>query len=79
MLTETAAVAAIAAVPGTIAALATLIVSLRNGRKVEEVHRATNSMKDALVLLTEIEAHARGRAQGVVEERERRRLEDETL
>lgn len=32
--------------------------------QVEEVHKATNSMKDALVLTTEKEAHARGIVEG---------------
>jgi hypothetical protein len=37
-----------------------LAQSLRNGRKIEEVHLATNSMKDALVASTDKEAFARG-------------------
>jgi hypothetical protein len=37
-----------------------LIQSLRNGRKIEQVHLATNSMKDALVDVTGKEAYARG-------------------
>ena len=56
---------------GEIAQLITAIVlalnflqSYRNGRKIEEVHRATNSMKDALVLTTEKESYARGLKQG---------------
>jgi hypothetical protein len=42
----------------------TFLQSWRNGRKIEEVHRATNSMKDALVLTTEKESYARGLKQG---------------
>jgi hypothetical protein len=37
-----------------------LVQSLRNGRKIEQVHLATNSMKDALVASTDREAFARG-------------------
>jgi hypothetical protein len=37
-----------------------LIQSMRNGRKIEDVHLATNSMKDALVASTEKESYARG-------------------
>ena len=37
-----------------------LMQSLRNGKKIEEVHLATNSMKDALVATTDKEAFARG-------------------
>lgn len=41
--------------------------------KVEEVHKATNSMKDALVLATEKEALERGHAAGVKQEQDRER------
>jgi hypothetical protein len=43
-----------------IATIFGLMQSLRNGRKIEEVHLATNSMKDALVDKTDKEAFARG-------------------
>ena len=52
---------------GEIAQLITAVVlalnflqSLRNGRNIEKVHLATNSMKDALVNTTEKESYARG-------------------
>jgi len=52
---------------GEIAQLITAIVlalnflqSYRNGKKIEQVHLATNSMKDALVVSTDKEAYARG-------------------
>ena len=52
---------------GEIAQLITAIVlalnfiqSWRNGKSIEKVHLATNSMKDALVNSTEKEAYARG-------------------
>ena len=59
--------AIIASVPPTLASIAALVVSLRNGRKVEEVHKATNSMKDALVAAAKLEGHA----QGVADEKAR--------
>ena len=42
------------------AALLAAITSLRNGRKIDEVHKATNSMKDELVAATQKEAFAAG-------------------
>jgi hypothetical protein len=52
---------------GEIAQLITAIVlalnffqSWRNGKSIEKVHLATNSMKDALVNSTEKESYARG-------------------
>lgn len=58
---------------GEIAQLLTAIVlalnfyqSYRNGRKIEQVHLATNSMKDALVASTEKESYARGVKAGEV-------------
>lgn len=56
-------VALITAVPPTIASVAALIVSIMNGRKVEAVHKATNSMKDALVAAAKLEGHAAGVAE----------------
>jgi hypothetical protein len=43
-----------------LAALVAAAASLRNGRKIDEVHKATNSMKDELVLTTKKEAYAAG-------------------
>jgi len=52
---------------GEIAQLITAIVlalnfwqSFRNGKKIEEVHKATNSMKDALVATTAEASYAAG-------------------
>ena len=50
-----------------VVALCTLCVTLWTNRKVERVHKATNSLTDRLVALTRLEAHAAG----VKEERER--------
>jgi hypothetical protein len=41
--------------------------SYRNGRKIDVVHDATNSMKDALVASTEKESYARGMKAGVTQ------------
>ena len=43
-----------------LAALASFIASLRNYRKIEEVHKATNSMKDELVAVTAKSSFAEG-------------------
>jgi hypothetical protein len=51
----------------SIAAIGGLIVSVLNRRKIETVHRATNSMKDELVALTAKSSHA----EGVKEEKDR--------
>lgn len=58
---------------GEIAQLITALVlalnfyqSYRNGKKIEEVHLATNSMKDALVESTSKESYARGVKAGEV-------------
>ena len=61
--------ALIAGIPPTLASLSALIISLRNGKKVDEVHKATNSMKDALVKAALIEGHAAG----VAEEKARKK------
>lgn len=47
-----------------IAALMAAVTSIRNGRKIEEVHKATNSMKDELVAVTKLEAFAAGMKSG---------------
>jgi len=38
-----------------------MYVSLRNAAKIEQVHKATNSMKDELVAATKIASKAEGR------------------
>lgn len=59
--------ATIAALAAFVTSIAGVVISIRNARKVEEIHKSTNSMKDALV-----EAAAReGHAAGVREEQER--------
>lgn len=45
-------------------ALAAFLQSSRNGRKIEEVHKATNSMKDELVKTTATANFAAGAKQG---------------
>jgi hypothetical protein len=47
-----------------ITSIATLIGVLRVTRKVETVHKATNSLVDKLVATTRIEAHAAGVKEG---------------
>jgi hypothetical protein len=68
-MSENVILAVIAGLPSTIAALGALYVSIVNGRKVDEVHRATNSMKDELVAVTSKEQRALGRLEGASEAR----------
>jgi len=63
-MTDAVLVALVTSIPPTTVALVSLVVGIRATRKIENVHRATNSMKDALVALTDKEAHARGLAEG---------------
>jgi hypothetical protein len=58
-------IAAIVAIPPTIASAAALIVSMRHGQKIDAIHMATNSMKDALVASTRLQALAEGLAAGI--------------
>lgn len=71
-MTDAIIIAILASLPPTILALAALLASLRGLKKVEAVHKATNSMHDALVALTDKEAHARG----VADEKARQSLSD---
>jgi len=59
-MSEQVVVAFLASLPPTLLALATLVIGIRNTRKVEEVHKATNSLTDRLVASTKLEAHALG-------------------
>lgn len=63
-MTDAVLAAVIASIPSTFAAIATLIVAVRTGRKTEQVHKEMNSMKDELVALTRVEAHAAGVLEG---------------
>lgn len=47
-----------------VAALYAAIMGVRNGRKIEEVHKATNSLTDRLVETTRTEAFAAGQKDG---------------
>lgn len=44
------------------AILATVYMQWRNGRAIEQVHKATNSMHDEIVTMTRAEGVAQGRA-----------------
>ncbi len=45
----------------------TLFISLRNSRKIEQVHIATNGMKDHLVAVTAAASKAEGNLEGRAE------------
>jgi len=54
-------ITSIAALVAAFGSVIAAIVSARNARKIEEVHKATNSLTDRLVETTKTEAHAAGR------------------
>lgn len=58
-----------AALLASLTSAAALVVSVRNGRKIEQVHVATNSMKDELVAVTRKDALAEGLKEGREETR----------
>lgn len=70
-MSEPVLIAFMASVPPTLLALATLVVSIKSSRKVEAVHKATNSLTDRLVASTALEAHAAGVKQGTEDEKAR--------
>jgi hypothetical protein len=71
-LSDTVLVAVLATIPPTLLGAAALVVALKTTKKVEQVHKATNSLTDRLVASTRVEAHAAG----VKEEKERRDTEE---
>ena len=65
------------ALPGILTGLAALgsacasfVVIIKTNKKVEEIHKATNSMKDELVKVTGEAEHAKGKLEGQMESRE---------
>lgn len=69
-------IAALAALPPTIASTGALIVSLRAAEKVdnvaekvEVVHKATNSMKDAIIAVTRSDALQEGYTKGKTDQK----------
>ena len=66
-------IALLASIPPTVVALVSLVVGIRTTRKVEQVHKATNSLTDRLVEVTRTEAHAAG----MLEERGNQERDDE--
>lgn len=47
-MTDTVQVALIASIPATVAALASLVSSIKNGQKIKAIHEATNGMQTEL-------------------------------
>lgn len=56
MLSDPVLLALITAIPSTIAAVAAVIVGLRNGRKADQVITATDGLKDELVRVNRSDA-----------------------
>lgn len=79
MTSDAILIAIIAATPGTIAGLASLVASLRNAKKIEQVHLATNSMKDELVAVTKKASKDEGVLQEKQDEQGRKDLIAATL
>lgn len=52
------------------AAIGTVLISWNNSTKIEQVHVATNSMKDQLVAATASASHASGVEQGRAEQKQ---------
>ena len=69
MFSDSVLVALIGSVPPTVVALVGLVVSVLNNRKIEVVHKATNSMSDKLVAATRASALQEGHTQGVADEK----------
>ncbi len=58
------AIAFIAIIPSTLAAVAAAWLSLKNGHKIEQVHRDVNSKMDTLVKVTGESERAKGNLEG---------------
>lgn len=67
--------ALIAAVSSMIASITAAVVAILTNRKVEMVHKATNSMKDELVAVTRSDALQTGRTEGIAEQKAEQRSE----
>lgn len=65
-------VSAIAQLLLAIGVVGNMLLSWRNGRKIKEVHDATNGMKDELISTTQIAGEAKGR----LDEQAERRVRD---
>ena len=72
MLDPAVKMACIAATPPTIAAVASLIISLKNHGNIKLLHINLNSRLTELLATTQQSSHATGRAEGVEAERIRK-------
>lgn len=70
-ISDAVVIAVITGLPPTIAAVASLVVSIRNGKKVDEIHKTTNSMSDKLLAVTRSDALQEGHTAGVADEKQR--------
>ena len=60
-MTEAVQVALIVSIPSTVAALASLISSIKNGKKINEIHEATNGMQSELREVSRVQGMADAR------------------
>jgi hypothetical protein len=68
-MSDAVIIALIVAIPPTLTALVSLIVSLRNGRAIHQVHVATNSKMDQLLSVTGASEKAKGVKEGLAQGR----------
>lgn len=68
-MSDAVLVALIAAVPPTVVSVVAVVVAMINTRKIEIIHKATNSMKDELVKVTQSDSFQKGHAAGVADEK----------
>ena len=71
-MSDAAWIALFTALPPTLAALATLISTLRANKKIAEIHTATNGMKAELEAVARKEGKAEGKLEERAEEKDRR-------
>jgi hypothetical protein len=64
-MSDVVLIAIIAAIPG----LAATLLSWKNGARIEQVHKATNSMKDELVASVRKQSRQKGRTDGIREQK----------
>lgn len=74
-MSEPVQIALIVAVAPTLLALASVVSSFRNSKKLEALHVDVNSRLSQLLAKTEISAHAEGKAEGIAAERENNKTE----
>lgn len=68
-MTETVKIALIVAAAPTIAAIASVIVSLKNAKKIDTLHDSVNGKMEKLLKVSEVAAAATGKEEGIAQEK----------